>query len=86
MNIINNIRYSSLSLAMLAATVLTSCDENIEIGKAVDESPYIASTQLNGLLVDETTNKNNSVIELRENEYSTNVVFRLSKLPQKGVR
>lgn len=85
MNIINNIRYSSLSLAMLAATVLTSCDENIEIGKAVDESPYIASTQLNGLLVDETTNKNNSVIELRENEYSTNVVFRLSKLPQKGV-
>ncbi|MCS2348358.1 DUF1735 domain-containing protein [Bacteroides thetaiotaomicron] len=85
MNIINNIKYSSLSLAMLAATVLTSCDENIEIGKAVDESPYIASTQLNGLLVDETTNKNNSVIELRENEYSTNVVFRLSKLPQKGV-
>lgn len=39
MNIINNIKYSSLSLAMLAATVLTSCDENIEIGKAVDESP-----------------------------------------------
>ena len=35
--------------------------------------------------MDENTNKNSSVIELRNNEYSTNVVFRLSKLPQKGV-
>ncbi len=85
MNLINNIKYSFLPLAMLAAAMFTACEDDIEVGHAVDESPYLASTQLSGLLLDETTNKNSSVVELRNNEYTTNVVFRLSKLPQKGV-
>lgn len=85
MNIINNIKYSFLLLAMLATISFTSCEDNIEVGKAVDESPYQSATELNGLLLDATTNKNNSVVELRGNECSTDVMLRLSKLPAKGV-
>ena len=82
---INNIKYAFLPVVMFTMATFTSCEEDIEIGNKIDESSYLASTQLSGLLFDENTNKNSSVIELRNNEYSTNVVFRLSKLPQKGV-
>ena len=85
MNMINNIKYAFLPMVMFTMATFTSCEEDIEIGNKIDESSYLASTQLSGLLLDENTNKNSSVIELRNNEYSTNVVFRLSKLPQKGV-
>lgn len=85
MNILHTIKYSFLPLAMLAMTTFSSCEDDIEMGGNVDESSYQASTQLSGLLVDENTNKNSSVIELRGNEYSTNVMFRLTKEPQKGV-
>lgn len=85
MNLVNNIRYSFLPIALLAIIAFTSCDEDIEVGKTVDESPYQAATQLNGLLLDANTNKNSSVIEFRNDEYSTDVIFRLSKLPEKGV-
>lgn len=80
-----NIRYIFRSMALLATMGFASCSENIELCNSVDESPYMASTQLNGLLLDESTNKNSSVVEMTEDEYSTNIVFRLSKLPQKGV-
>jgi hypothetical protein len=85
MNMINNIKYGFLPLVMLTMTIFTSCEEDIEIGSKVDESSYLGSTQLSGLLLDENTNKNSSVVELRDNEYSTNVMFHLSKLPKKGV-
>lgn len=84
-NKLNIIKYVSLSIAICAMTTFTSCEDEIEVGSAVDESPYLISTQLNGLLLDENTNKNNSVIELRDDEYSTNVIFRLSKQPAKGI-
>lgn len=85
MNMINNIKYAFLPLVICTMSIFTSCEDDIEIGSNIDESSYLAATQLSGLLLDENTNKNSSVIELRDNEYSTNVVFRLSKLPQKGV-
>lgn len=81
----NNIKYAFLSLAICFAVLFTSCEEEINVGIKLDETPYWNATQLNGLLLDESTNKNSSVVELRSNEYSTNVVFNLSKLPQKGV-
>lgn len=84
MNMMKYIKYSFLPLAMIAMTTFTACEEDIEIG-SVDESAYISSTQLNGLLLDAATNKNSSVIELTDAEYTTDIVFRLSKLPQKGV-
>ncbi len=85
MNMINNIKYVFLPLVIFAMTIFTSCEEDIEIGNKVDESSYLAATQLSGLLLDENTNKNSSIVELRKNEYSTNIIFSLSKLPQKGV-
>lgn len=85
MNILHTIKYSFLPVAMLAMTTFSSCEDDIELGGNVDESSYLASTQLSGLLVDENTNKNSSVIELRGNEYSTNILFRLTKVPQKGI-
>ncbi len=85
MNMISNIKCAFLLLVMFAIAILTSCEENIEIGNEIDESPYLTATQLSGLLLDENTNRSSSVIELRNNEYSTNIIFRLSKLPQKGV-
>lgn len=85
MNRMNTIKYGFLSLAVCSVLFLTSCEEDINVGSNVDETPYLGATQLNGLLLDESTNKNNSVVELRDAEYSTNVIFSLSKLPQKGV-
>lgn len=85
MNVMNNIKYSFLSLAVCSAMLFTSCEEEVNVGNKLDEAPYWSATQLNGLLLDESTNKNSSVVELRGDEYSTNVVFNLSKLPQKGV-
>lgn len=85
MNRMNTIKYGFLSLAVCSVLFLTSCEEDINVGSNVDETPYLGATQLNGLLLDESTNKNNSVVELRDTEYSTNVIFSLSKLPQKGV-
>lgn len=86
MNSINNkFKYAFLPMAMLAATVFTSCEEEVAVGNPIDEAPYLEATQINGLLLDESTNQNNSVVELIANETSTNIVFRLSKQPQKGV-
>lgn len=82
---IYNIKHAFLPLMMSVMVIFTSCEEDIEVGNPINESSYLASTQLNGLLLDENTNKNSSVVELRNNEYNTNVAFHLSKLPQKGV-
>lgn len=80
---INCIKYTFLPLAMLTAGLFTSCDEELEF--VADESTYLSATQINGMLLDATTNKNNSIVELRRNEQSTNIVFRLSKQPKAGV-
>lgn len=84
-NRLNPFKYSMLSLALVAAGMFASCEDDIEIGKSVDESAYQNATQLNGLLLDKTTNKNWSVAEMIADEYTTELVFRLSKQPQKGV-
>ena len=84
-NKLNMIKYGFLPIAIFAMMTFAACENDIEVGRAIDESSYLASTQLSGLLLDETTNQNSSVIELYDNEYSTNVIFRLSKQPAKGV-
>ena len=54
MNMINNIKYAFLPVVMFTMATFTSCEEDIEIGNKIDESSYLASTQLSGLLLDET--------------------------------
>ena len=83
MNMINHIKYAFLPLAVFTAGLFTSCDEELEF--TADESAYLSATQINGMLLDAATNKNNSIVELRNDEQSTDIVFRLSKQPKTGV-
>lgn len=61
-----------------------SCTEAIEIGE-VDESQYANVGVLNGYLRDAGTGKSENVIELRADDYRTDIVFGLTKTPGKGV-
>lgn len=75
-----------LSIAlMLCGAAFTSCAEDIEAGKAIDEGAYQAVNRVDGMLLDANTNKTESVIELRSNKYTTDVYFSLSKQPKQGV-
>lgn len=84
MNMKNNLRYTFL-LLLLCGMAFTACEDDVTVGQEVDESQYENVTKLQGLLVDQSTNKNSSVIEMRGDVHSTDISFRLSKLPNKGV-
>ena len=64
MNMKNNLRYTFLSL-LLCGMAFTACEDDVTVGQEVDESQYENVTKLQGLLVDQSTNKNSSVIEMR---------------------
>lgn len=61
-----------------------SCTETIGIGE-VDESRYANVGVLNGYLRDANTGKSDNVIELRADDYETDMVFGLTGVPGKGV-
>ena len=86
MNTKKYLKYSFLPLAlMLGGLAFTACTDDIEGGKPVDEGAYDAVKRVDGMLLDVTSNKNESVIELRSDKHQTEVFFRLTKAPQKGV-
>lgn len=70
---------------MLCGVVFTSCADDIEAGKAIDEGAYDAVNRVDGMLLDANTNKNESVIELRSDKHQTDVYFSLSQQPKQGV-
>ena len=77
---------SVLPLAlMLGGLAFTACADDIQIGKPVDEGAYEVVTRVEGMLLDTKSNKNASVIELREDTYETDIFFRLTKGPNRGV-
>lgn len=84
MNMKNNLKYTFLSM-LLCGMAFTACDDDVTVGQEVNESQYENVTKLQGLLVDQSTNKNSSVIEMRGDVHSTDISFRLTKLPNKGV-
>ena len=86
MNILHVFKQSlkALPLAMLTLMTVTSCEEDA-IVRSDSTSPYADVIQLKGKLIDGTTLKNNSVVEMRGDEYSTDITFSLSTLPKKGV-
>lgn len=66
MNTKKYLKYSILPLAlMLGGLAFTACTDDIEGGKPVDEGAYDAVKRVDGMLLDVTSNKNESVIELR---------------------
>lgn len=74
----------ALPLAMLAMAMATSCEEDA-IVRSNGESPYTGITEVKGQLIDKDTRQNSSVVEMRGDEYTANVTFKLSTPPQKGV-
>lgn len=80
------IKQSLLPLVlMLGSLAFFSCADDIESGVEVDEGAYGAVTRVDGMLLDLKTNKNQSVVELRSDSYETEIFFRLTQAPQKGV-
>ena len=66
MNTKKYLKYSFLPLVlMLGGLAFTACTDDIEGGKPVDEGAYDAVKRVDGMLLDVTSNKNESVIELR---------------------
>ncbi len=77
---------SFLSLAlMFGGVAFTSCTDDIMGGKPVDEGAYESVTRVEGMLLDVKSNKNESVLELRGDKVETELNFRLTKAPGKGV-
>lgn len=85
MKITNQFGYKILSMVVCTALALGSCEDSVNVGTPINEEPLLTALQLNGLLLDANTNKNNSIVEMTDEDYSTDVVFRLSKKPAKGV-
>lgn len=70
---------------MLGGLAFTACADDIEGGRPVDEGAYGTVTRVEGLLLDASTGKNESVIELRADKYETEVFFSLTQRPNQGV-
>ena len=70
-------------LAMLALAMGTSCEDAIV--RSDSESPYADMIRLEGKLVDVETLRNSAVVEMRADEYTADVMFKLSTRPNKGV-
>ena len=76
MNTKKYLKYSFLPLVlMLGGLAFTACTDDIEGGKPVDEGAYDAVKRVDGMLLDVTSNKNESVIELRSDKYQTEVLI-----------
>ncbi|OUQ54293.1 hypothetical protein B5E60_02940 [Alistipes sp. An116] len=79
------IKELKVSLVCLAGLFGAACTEDIEAGKAIDESPYSAVTRIDGMLLDAATNRSEKVVELRDAISETGIYFSMTKLPASGV-
>lgn len=70
---------------LCGSLMLASCTDDIDVGIKVDEGAYEAVNRVDGMLLDVKSNKNSSVIEMRSAKYETDLFFRLSQMPKKGV-
>ena len=80
-----NIKYitSGLLATMFVAgtTLFTSCAEDLEVGKAIDESAYSGIYENNAYLRDGKSNLVSNVVELHHDSYVTSLKMGLSKVP-----
>lgn len=80
-----NIKYiaSSLATALLisGSTLLSSCDDALEVGNKIDESAYEGIYQNNAFLRDGKSNLVSNIVELYSETYTTPVQMGLSKTP-----
>ena len=73
---------TGLMVAIFAGgiTCLTSCDDDLVINKAIDESAYTGIYENNGYLRDGKSNLSSNVVELYKDTYTTSVKMSLSKM------
>ena len=80
-----NIKYitSGLLAAMIVncTAFLTSCADDLEVGKNIDESAYSGIYENNAYLRDGKSNLVSKVVELHGETYATTVKMGLSKTP-----
>ena len=80
-----NIKYitSGLLAAMIVSSTafLTSCADDLEVGKNIDESAYSGIYENNAYLRDGKSNLVSKVVELHSETYATTVKMGLSKAP-----
>lgn len=80
-----NIKYitSGLLAAMIVSSTafLTSCADDLEVGKNIDESAYSGIYENNAYLRDGKSNLVSKVVELHGETYTTTVKMGLSKTP-----
>ena len=72
------IKELKVSLVCLAVLFSAACTEDIEAGKAIDESPYSAVTRIDGMLLDAATNRSEKVVELRDAISETGIYFSMT--------
>lgn len=80
---IKNLKASLACIALLLGAA--ACTDDIDSGRTIDEAPYGATARLDGMLLDAATNRDRSVVELRDAHCTTDIYFALTKLPKKGV-
>ena len=80
-----NMKYitSGLFAAMIVSSTafLTSCADDLEVGKNIDESAYSGIYENNAYLRDGKSNLVSKVVELHGETYATTVKMGLSKTP-----
>lgn len=68
-----------LSMALVSFSLMTSCADDLEVGKKIDESQYNKVLQNNAYLRDGKSNLSAPIVELYENSYTTSVKLNLTK-------
>lgn len=68
-----------LSMALASFSLMTSCADDLEVGKKIDESMYNQVLQNNAYLRDGKSNLSAPIVELYENSYTTSVKLNLTK-------
>lgn len=80
-----NIKYITLGLLATmflgSTTLFTSCADDLEIGRNIDESAYSGVYENNAYLRDGKTNLVTNIVELHAATYATSVKMGLSKTP-----
>lgn len=68
-----------LSMALVSFSMMTSCADDLEVGKKIDESMYDKVLQNNAYLRDGKSNLSAPIVELYEDSYTTSVKLNLTK-------
>lgn len=68
-----------VSIALVGFSLMTSCADDLEVGKKIDESIYDKIHQNNAYLRDGKSNLSSPIVELYESSYTTSVRLGLTK-------